>query len=326
MKPSLQHPLIKNNILSTVGHTPLISLSRLFPEVEVDLFGKFESLNPAGSIKDRTALQLISHAMETGELQQGDTVIESSSGNMAIGLAQACIFNHLKLIVVVDPNINLSTVKILKAYGARIEQVSEPAEEGGYLEARLQRVHALLEETENSFWPNQYKNPQNPIAHYQTMHEISMALHGQLDYLFVATSTCGTLMGCAEYIKEHALPTKLVAVDAVGSVIFGGEPKKRLLQGHGAGKPSQFLDKSVVHDVIKVDDKECVEGCRELLNREAMFCGGSSGGVVSACKKYLPSLPKGSRCALLLGDRGERYLDTIYNPEWVAKHITCQPS
>lgn len=312
---------IKSDVLSTIGYTPLIHLSRLFPEANVNIFGKHESLNPGGSIKDRTALQIIASALESGELIEGDTVIESSSGNMAIGLAQACLFYHLQLIVVVDPNVNAPTVKILKAYGAQVEHVTEPAEEGGYLEARLQRVRELVRETENSFWPNQYNNPNNPIAHHQTMYEIHRALDGQLDYLFVATSTCGTLMGCARYIKRHLLRTRVIGVDAVGSVLFGDDKQKRLIPGHGAGKPSPLLDKSQVYDVVHIDSGECVEGCQRLLQKEAMFCGGSSGGVVSAFKEYLPNIPDGSNCALILCDRGERYLETIYNPDWVKEHI-----
>ncbi|KOF02308.1 cysteine synthase [Roseivirga seohaensis subsp. aquiponti] len=311
---------IHNSILETIGDTPIVKLNRLFNSHK-NVFAKMEGHNPGGSIKDRTAIQLLEHAFCTGELKEGDHVIESSSGNMAIGLAQACLYYGLSLTVVVDTMANKHTLKILKAYGANIDMVKEPAPLGGFLTARLNRVQALVDKTHNSFWPNQYGNPQNPLAHKQTMKEILDALDGKLDYMFAATSTCGTLMGCANYILDNNLDTKIIAVDAVGSVIFGDTPQERKIPGHGAGRPSTFLCKSIVDDVIHVSDADCVDGCRNLLNKEAILCGGSSGAVVSAVGRYLTQIPTEANCAMILCDRGERYLDTIYNDEWVNDNI-----
>ncbi|UZR98490.1 2,3-diaminopropionate biosynthesis protein SbnA [Chondrinema litorale] len=315
-----QHP----NIIDTIGKTPLVKLERLCSNTELNIYGKLEAFNPGGSIKDRTAKQLISHAINTGKLQYGDTVIESSSGNMAIGLAQACLYYGLNLIVVVDPLVNQHTVKILKAYGAKIEMVKEPAPIGGFLTARLNKVNELLDRVKNSFWPNQYSNPQNPIAHHQTMREIAESLSRNVDYLFAATSTCGTLMGCADYIEKNNLSTKIIAVDAAGSVIFGQPAGKRKIPGHGAGRPSNFLERDKISDVVHITDEECVIGCKRLLEKEAILCGGSSGAVVSALIKKLPYIPKRSTCALIFCDRGERYLDTIYNKEWVKENIELE--
>ena len=279
-----------------------------------------ESFNPGGSIKDRTALQLITHAMEKGKLKKGDTVVESSSGNMAIGLAQTCKYFGLKLEVVVDPMVNQQNIKIIKAYGGRVNFVTTPAEQGGFLEARLNKVQEILDSHPNSFWTNQYGNNQNPLAHQQTMHEIIKDLGKAPDYLFAATSTCGTLMGCAEYIKKNNLKTKIIAVDAVGSVIFGSTAAERKIPGHGAGRKSQFLKRELIYDVVHVTDQECVAGCHRLLNTEALLCGGSSGAVTSAVQKTVSSLPSGATIAMILCDRGERYLDTIYNEEWVKEN------
>lgn len=314
-------PLHFSRILDTVGRTPLIKLNRLYPEKPIRIFAKMEAFNPGGSIKDRTALQLITDAMETGKLRKGDTVVESSSGNMAIGLAQTCKYFGLKLIVVVDPMVNKQNVKIIQAYGGMVSFVTEPAEEGGYLQARLNRVQEILEVNHRSFWTNQYGNPQNPAAHRQTMHEIVKDLGSAPDYLFAATSTCGTLMGCVDYVKKNRLKTKIIAVDAVGSVIFGTPAGKRKIPGHGAGRKSQFLDIQSIYDVVHITDEECVEGCYQLMDREAILCGGSSGAVTSAVQKYASKIPAGSTVAMILCDRGERYLDTIYNENWVNENI-----
>lgn len=312
---------ISKSIIDTVGKTPMVKLNNIEKTDHFNLFGKLEVANPAGSIKDRTALFIIQKAMEEGKVEKGDTVIESSSGNMAVGLAQACLHYGLHLIVVVDPKLNSHTEKILKTYGVRIEKVTKPKDNGGYLGARLEKVQQLLNTIPNSFWSNQYGNQNNPLTHHQTMTEIMDALHGKLDYLFVATSTCGTLMGCADFIVENNLDTKIIAVDAVGSVLFGGPPLKRLIPGHGAGVPSQFLDTDKVFDQIYVDDVDCARGCWNLLEKEAILCGGSSGGMISAVQKYSKNIEAESNCALFLCDRGERYLDTIYNPKWLMKEL-----
>lgn len=147
-----------SRILDTVGHTPLIRLNRLFPEKKLRIVAKMESFNPGGSIKDRTALQLITDALESGKLRKGDTVVESSSGNMAIGLAQTCKYFGLNLEVVVDPMVNKQNIKIIKVYGGKVNFVTTPAQEGGYLQARLDKVQEILFSNPRSFWTNQYGN------------------------------------------------------------------------------------------------------------------------------------------------------------------------
>jgi cysteine synthase A len=312
---------ISPNIVSTIGDTPLVRLDNLFETSSINLFGKLEAANPSGSLKDRTAIYIINQALESGKIKKGDTIIESSSGNMALGLAQACVFYGLQLIVVVDPKLNSHTEKLLRTYGAKIEYVRKPKLEGGFLAARLERVKQLLQEIPNSFWTNQYANPNNPMAHYKTMDEIMGALEAKVDFLFVATSTCGTIMGCADYILKNGLSTKVVAVDADGSVLFGGEQKKRLIPGHGAGVPSNFLNVDKIWDHIAVTDIDCIKGCWLLLKKEGILCGGSTGGVVIAIQEYMKKIPRNSNCVFLLSDRGERYLDTIYNKEWLLKEL-----
>src|ERR1700754_2424980 len=202
-------------ILATVGQTPLIELTRILEEVPVRLFAKLESFNPGGSSKDRPASFIIRQGIADGTIGPDTVVIESSSGNMGIGLAQACAYFGLRFICVVDEKTTKQNADILKAYGAEVDVVTEPdLVTGEFLQARINRVKSLLASNEGSFWPDQYANQYNAIAHHQTMHEIAAALDGKLDYLFCATSTCGTLRGCAEYARMRKLKTRIIAVDA----------------------------------------------------------------------------------------------------------------
>jgi 2,3-diaminopropionate biosynthesis protein SbnA len=310
------------DILSTIGNTPLVKLSRCIPGAHFSLYAKLEAFNPGGSIKDRTAHFILSRALESGRARAGAAVIESSSGNMGIGLAQACAFYGLRFICVVDPKTTKQNIEILRAYGAEIDLVKEPdPATGEFLQARLNRVQALLREIPGSFWPDQYSNEQNALAHYQTMREVLDQLGGRLDYLFCATSTCGTLRGCSEYLRARGLPTKVIAVDAVGSVIFGGRRARRLIPGHGAAVVPRLFRPDLADGCVHVTDLDCVAGCRRLVRREAILAGGSSGAVVSAVERVRDELPRGAVCVAIFPDRGERYLDTIYSDDWVRRHF-----
>lgn len=316
-------PAVGDSVLSTIGNTPLVHLRRLFPEPGPQVFAKLEAFNPGGSIKDRPALAILEECLRSGVLTRGSVVVESSSGNMGIGLAQACRYHGLRFICVVDPKTSPQNLSILRAYGAEIDFVSEPdPETGELLPARLKRVKTLLRQIEGSFWPNQYENEGNPRTHYRTtMREIATTLNGRLDFLFVGTSTCGTIRGCSEYVRDHGLATQVVAVDAVGSLIFSDVQGKRLLPGLGAGVKPPLCDVSLIARCVHVSDLDCVAGCRRLAMREAFLAGGSSGGVIAAVERLRPELPPRSTCVVILPDRGERYLDTIYNDEWVRDHF-----
>jgi N-(2-amino-2-carboxyethyl)-L-glutamate synthase len=310
-----------DGVLSAIGNTPLVRLRRLFPQATFELYAKLEALNPGGSVKDRPALNILRQALATGVVNSGTLVVESSSGNLGIGLAQACCYLGLDFLCVVDAKTTEQNVAILRAYGARIEMVSQPdPETGELLPARLKRLRELLARHPNSFWPNQYANPDNAASHRQTMGEILGRL-GRVDYLFCATSTCGTLRGCREFLRAEGFPTKVVAVDAVGSAIFGGQPEKRLIPGHGAAVRPPLYQPGLADFVVHVPDRDCVAGCHALLRREAILAGGSSGAVVAAVERLAGQIPASARCVVILPDRGERYLDTIYSEDWVVRHF-----
>jgi 2,3-diaminopropionate biosynthesis protein SbnA len=311
-----------DGVISAIGNTPLIELKRFFEAPHFRVFAKLDSLNPGGSTKDRPARTIIESAIRAGLIGPQTVVVESSSGNMGIGLSQICRYYGLRFICVIDPKTTAQNVRLLQAYGAEIELVTKPhSESGEFLQARIERVQSLLKEVKNAFWPNQYCNYDNALAHHGTMHEIFSALDGKLDYMFCATSTCGTLRGCADYIRRRSLNTKLIAVDAVGSVIFSGQKRKRLIPGHGAAIRPGLYEDYLADDCVHVSDLECVIGCRRLALREAVLAGGSSGAVLVAVDRYRNKIFENATCAVLLADRGERYLDTIYSDEWVFEHF-----
>jgi N-(2-amino-2-carboxyethyl)-L-glutamate synthase len=313
---------MSEGILSAIGNTPLVKLKHMFPNCKAHVFAKLESLNPGGSIKDRAAFNILKNALDEGIIQSNTIVIESSSGNMGIGLAQACAYLNLQFICVVDPKTTEQNIAILKAYGAKVEMVTNTdPETGEYLSSRIKRVQELKQELPNSWWTDQYANMFNAMAHHQTMREISVALNGNVDYLFCATSTCGTIRGCSDYVRDHGLSTKIIAVDALGSVIFGGVSMRRLIPGHGASQRPDLYRPKMADQCIQVSDLDCVVGCRRLLQREAILAGGSSGAVVSAVTLLQSEIPSEANCVIILSDRGERYLETIYSNPWVTKHF-----
>lgn len=320
-------PSPRTGVLSAVGNTPLVRLERVFPGVPFQLYGKLESLNPGGSIKDRPAIEILEQAMISGEVGKDSVIVESSSGNMGIGLAQACAVFGLRLICVVDAKASKQNLAILEAYGAQIDYVAEPdPATGEFLQARLNRVRELVAEIPGAFWPNQYANERNSGSHYRTtMHEVATALDGKVDFVFCATSTCGTVRGCGEYVRDRKMPTRVIAVDAKGSLIFSDQKSKRMFPGMGAGLRPPLCDVALIDDFILASDLECVSGCRQLVRREGILTGASSGGLIAAVSRFRDKIPAGSNAVVILPDRGERYLDTVYSDDWVREHLGDVP-
>lgn len=309
--------------LSVIGNTPLVQLSKLFANDRgIKVFAKLELLNPGGSAKDRSAARIIMKALEDGLIGPGSVIIESSSGNMAISLAAICSYLGMKFISVIDPKTTQQNIRIMRAYGADIELVNEvdPAT-GEFLPARLNRVQQLVERIPNSFWPNQYANENNYMSHYEgTMHEVIEEL-GHVDYIVGGVSTCGTMLGCAKYVSDRKLPTKVIAVDAAGSVIFGGVNGTRRFPGLGTGIIPPFGQTKFMDMAVKVADRDMVKGCRLLVAQESILAGPSSGAVIHALKSMEKQLPDDAVCVVILHDRGERYMDTVYSDEWVEEQF-----
>jgi N-(2-amino-2-carboxyethyl)-L-glutamate synthase len=313
---------LNDGIMTCIGNTPLVML-RNVQVGNFRLFAKLEGANPGGSIKDRPALEIIRSGIDDGKINEDTVIIEATSGNMGLGLAQICCYLGLRLICVVDTKITPQNLRLLKAYGAVIEVVTEPDPvTKDLLQARINRARELAFTTPNAYWSNQYANVCNARAHLRTMDEVMTAMQGEVDYVFCASSSCGTIRGCADYLRSHGLNrTKLYVADSPGSVIFGGSPGPRLIPGHGAGIRPDLYREDLVDHCVQITDMECVMGCRLLLTREALLMGGSSGGILMAVKKVADDIPPGATCVMLFPDRGERYLDTIYSDIWVEENF-----
>lgn len=306
----MNHP-----IESCIGNTPLIKL-RNVGHNESTLYAKLELMNPSGSMKDRVALNILGDGMKSGKIKMGDTIIESSSGNMGIALAHLCAHYGLKVKIVTDPNSNPLNRAIMQNYGAEVIEVQEKSEQHGWHGARIDKVKALLAANPDMYWTNQYENPLNPNAHINTMNEILNAVDGELDYMFVCASSCGTLMGCHQAIKERGSKTKLVVIDAEGSILFNDQPGNKVIPGHGSSNRSKLLDAHAPDLVLLAKDEECIEGCQRLLSEQGILAGGSSGGAYFTATKFIALQDTPVTCVMIICDRGERYLDTIYNPKW----------
>lgn len=313
------HP-IKASIKDCIGYTPLVYLDRLFTQREIQVIAKLEYMNPGGSIKDRPASFIIEQGISSGLIQSRKThLIESSSGNLGVAIAMVAKIYGLKFTCVVDPYIATTNLKILKQLGAEVEMVQQPDDQGGYLKTRISKVQELIKIIPNSFWLNQYANKLNWQAHYHgTGSEIAQQLDEPVDYLVAAVSTTGSILGCARRLRQEYPQLQVIAVDAAGSVIFGAKPAPRKLPGIGSSRVPEILDRTQIDRVVYVNDAESVQGCRDLLLHEGIFAGGSSGSVIAGIQKLLPTLPVGARIVTLFPDRGERYLDTVYDDQWMA--------
>lgn len=298
-------------------------LERYFFDRGFDVYAKLEGYNPGGSAKDRPAATIIEDALAQGAISADTLIVEASSGNTGIGLAQVCAYHGLRFRCLVDPKTTRQNIGMLRAYGAEIEMVEHPdPETGELLPAKLARVREILATQENSFWIDQYSNPSNANAHYRTtIREIVRDLGEAPDYLFCATATCGTLRGCLDYLRDHDLPTRVVAVDARGSQIFSTEKANRLIPGLGSAIRPGLCPTDAIDDCVHVTDAECVAGCRRLVQSEAILAGGSSGGVLMAIERMADQISDGAVCVGILPDRGGRYLDTIYSDTWVEEHL-----
>jgi N-(2-amino-2-carboxyethyl)-L-glutamate synthase len=309
-------------IFSSIGKTPLIKLDHLFPQRKQEIYAKLEFLNPGGSHKDYPALHLIKEAIRTGLVHPGTTLIETTSGNLGIGLAQVCLKLKLRLILVVDPLCCQQNIDLAKAYGANIVMVKEKDKTGNYHRARLSRLKELLHQNPEYVWMNQLGNQFFPFSHKRCVGEILDELNNDLDYIYIPTSSCGTLVGCREEIESRKLDTKIIPVDAEGSQIFETSSGKFELPGLGASRTPEYLDSAKFDPPLFVNDLECIIGCRQLLENEAILAGASTGAAVFAIRKSIHRLPLDAKVAFLVADRGERYLNTIYNNQWVIDNFT----
>ncbi|MEU7134377.1 2,3-diaminopropionate biosynthesis protein SbnA [Streptomyces sp. NPDC046261] len=292
-----------------------VDLRRLFGR---PLYLKCEGFNFAGSIKLRAAGEMVASAERAGTLRPGMTIVESSSGNLGVAISLVAASRGYRFVCVTDSRCTFASRRLMQRLGAEVQVVTEPHPERGLLGARLERVGRLCAEHRDFYWLNQYANPGNWTAHYQTTGPQIAKAFPELDVLFVGAGTTGTLMGCARFFRETNPSVTIVGVDAVGSVNFGGEPGTRMIPGLGTSVRPEILDDSYVDDTVLVPEIDTVRACRALL-REGFLLGGSTGTVLSGAARWLAAnRPGGQLTAVAIApDLGERYLDTVYHDAWV---------
>ncbi|MBA8824108.1 cysteine synthase A [Saccharopolyspora lacisalsi] len=297
----------------------MVRLDRCFPEPHAEVLAKLEMLNPGGSMKDRPARYIVEQGLGDGSLRPGMRLVESTSGNLGIALAMAASLHGLSFTAVVDPKTSPANLRLLELFGADVDMVTEPDDSGGYLHTRVRRARELVTSTSGAVLVNQYANDRNWRSYHDTAgEEILRAVDGPIDYLVAAVSTTGSIQGIARRLRQDSPHLKVVAVDAVGSVIFGAQAGPRQLPGFGASRVPEILDPDEIDEVVHVADAESVAGCRRLLTTEKIFGGGSCGAVVTGLEHLVSRLEQPARIVTLLPDRGERYLDLVYDDEWAA--------
>jgi cysteine synthase A len=289
----------------------------LLPVFGQSLFLKCEGFNFAGSIKLKAATEMVDAAEQDGVLTPDSIIVESSSGNLGVALSTIAASRGYRFLCVTDPRCNLPTRLLMEALGARVHVVAEPDPVGGFLGARLKYVSALCASDQRHVWLNQYTNAGNWRAHYRTTAPAITRQFPRLDVLFVGAGTTGTLMGCARFFREWPRPVRVVAVDAVGSVTFGGAPGRRMLPGLGMSIRPPLLDESYVDEVLRVEEADAVRACHRLARRGFLF-GGSTGTVVAGAMSWLDRHGGDDVTAVAIApDLGERYLETVYQTNWL---------
>ncbi|MDT7562160.1 MAG: N-(2-amino-2-carboxyethyl)-L-glutamate synthase [Pseudonocardiales bacterium] len=281
------------------------------------LYLKCEGFNFAGSIKLKAAAAMVAAAELEGRLRPGSTLIESSSGNLGVALSMIAASRGYRFLCVTDSRCNLASRQLMEALGSCVHVIAEPDATGGYLAARIEYVRELCAEDERYVWLNQYENAANWQAHHLTTAPAIARQFPRLDVLFVGAGTTGTLMGCARYFRDCHSSVRIVAVDSVGSVTFGGPPGPRMLPGLGTSVRPPLLDESYVDDVVCVAEADAVRTCHDLARRGFLF-GGSTGTVVSGATSWLAEHDTDGLTAVAIApDLGERYLDTVYQTNWL---------
>lgn len=291
-----------------------VSLEAIFGR---KLFLKCEGFNFAGSIKLKAATAMVEAAERDGTLKPGSVLVESSSGNLGVSLSMLAASKGYGFVCVTDSRCNLATRQLMEALGSRVHVVTEPHPTGGFLGARIDYVRSICASDSRYVWLNQYTNPSNWLAHFRTTGPAIARHFPRLDVLFIGAGTTGTLMGCARYFREWNPRVRIVAVDSVGSVTFGGPAGRRMIPGLGTSIRPPLLDEAYVDEVIRVEEPDTISTCHQMARRGFLF-GGSTGTVVSGAMRWLGEHDAEDLTAVAIApDLGERYLDTVYQPSWV---------
>ena len=302
---------VKNSFLDLVGNTPLVRVNNLIKkdELKADVLAKLEYFNPAGSVKDRIAKEMIQDALEKGLINENTTLIEPTSGNTGIGLSAVATALNLKIIITMPETMSVERRNLMKAYGA--ELVLTPGSEG--MKGAIAKAKELASQIENSFIPGQFENPANPTAHYKTTGpEIYEQTEGKVDIFVAGVGTGGTISGIWKYLKEKNPEVKVVAVEPASSpVLSTGKGGAHKIQGIGAGFVPETLDTKIYDEIITVENEDAFATGKEMAKTEGILVGISSGAALYAAKELAKREENaGKTIVVLLPDGGDRYLST----------------
>lgn len=322
----MYHPLIYDNVLDTIGNTPMVRLNNLARGTGIELLGKMEMCNPGGSIKDRIALRMINDLEQQGKLKPGGTLVEATSGNMGIGIAMVAAQRGYHCILVIPEKMSRERTLIINALGGEV--VRTPTEVPlEHPDSFMSTARRIASEREGAVFVNQFYNPANPETHYRTTaREIWEQTEGEIDAFVMGMGTGGTITGVSRYLKEMNPDIRIIGADPPGSIIKtyfdkgGYHPEDAhiyMVEGIGEDFIPDTLKLDHVDEIHWVTDRESFAMARRIMREEGIFCGGSSGSMVHVALKVAPTLKPGARIVVVLPDSGYRYLSKFIDDDWL---------
>lgn len=322
-----------DNILQTIGNTPLVKLNRVIDGAKGLILAKVETFNPGGSVKDRIGVSIIEEAEHEGRLKPGGTIVESTSGNTGMGLALVAAVKGYKTVFTLPDKMSMEKIRLLRAFGAEVI-VTPTAVPHESPESYTEVAKKVVRETPNSILANQYYNPRNPEAHYKTTGpEIWEQTGGQIDYFICGVGTGGTITGTGKFLKEKNPNIKVIGIDPKGSALREYFYTKKItpllktykVEGIGQDYVPGTLDFTYIDEMIEADDRESFLMARRLTREEGLMVGGSAGTAVAGMMKIADRFKENDVIVVLLPDLGERYLSKIYNDDWMKENGFLRP-
>jgi cystathionine beta-synthase len=323
-----------SDIIGLVGNTPLVKINTLANEhgIKAQIFAKMENLNPGFSVKDRIGISMIEAAEKDGLLKKGGTIIEATSGNTGIGLALAAAVKGYKCIFVLTEKASMEKSRYLKSLGADVV-ICPAAAKPGTPDHYVETAKRIASELPNSFYPDQYNHPANPLAHYRTTGpEIWRDTDGQITHFVSSIGTGGTISGTGRYLKEKNPNIKIIGADPYGSIFktykeSGRVPEATpyLVEGIGQNLPVGNADMKAIDEIINITDRESFDMARQLSRREGIFCGGSTGTIFAAALKIAKDLDENGLVVFIVCDTGEHYLSKFHSDEWMKEKLLLEP-
>jgi len=313
--------MIHENILSTIGNTPVVKINKIAKNLDCNVFAKCEFFNPGGSVKDRIGWNMVKEAELSGRIKPGDTLIEPTSGNTGQGIALAAAVKGYKCIITMPEKMSKEKQIALEALGAEIIRTPTEAKSSDP-ESHISMAKKLNKEIENSHVLDQYSNPSNPEAHYYgTAEEIIKDFNNNLDMVVISVGTGGTITGISKRLKEEMPAIKIIGADPEGSILGGGEKvSSYLVEGIGYDFIPDVLDNSLIDEYIKTKDEESFIMARRLIKEEGLLCGGSCGATMVAALKAASKLKNGQNCLVILADGIRNYMTKFPNDSWMEEN------